>query len=362
MHKRFTVIWLMLSLWLLMTGFAIAQENTVPDLTGLNVPQAAARLNEAGLRLGIISANAEELTTAQPGTVLSQATPAGTSANQGDTVDITVLSDARVRFVYDDNDLTMINATGATVDLSGLTFDSDDGTRRFLATTWRGDLAAGDCTQIWSISRRDSKQVEGCDLIHWLTTTNDETSHFWTQSAGVSQFSVVQNGEALATCDAAPPNSQNSPTTCDFLVITDAITSPATDYVYFAYTTDRFAVINISNDLWMPLTETPIYNFNPQLTNIGASLSLGDPNLFRSPEIVGEIERLAPNQCLMLTVAPLTDAEAPESCNVLAQRELEAGVAFWLAPFELDSPFSEENRAICPAATEGRLTRCIMPG
>lgn len=361
MHKRFTMYLLITALLWLVSGSATAQENTVPDLTGLNVPQAAATLNAQGLRLGSISATADNLTTAQPGTVLSQAIAAGTSATQGDAIDITVLSDARVRFLYDDNDLTMINATGETIDLNGLTFDSDDGTRRFLATEWRGDLTAGDCTQIWSISRRNPKQVEGCDLTHWLTTTNDTTAHFWTQVAGVSQFSVVQNGEARATCDAAPPNSQDSPLTCEFLVITDAITSPSTDYVYFVYSTDRFAVVNIADDAWMPLTETPLYNFNPQISNPGAALLLGDPGLFRNPDIVGEIERLAPNQCLMLTVAPLTDADTLEDCNLLAQRELEAGVAFWLAPFELDSPFSEEERAVCPAATEGRLTRCIMP-
>lgn len=38
--------------FLLIAGTARAQDVSVPDLTGLNVPQAAALLNRAGLRLG----------------------------------------------------------------------------------------------------------------------------------------------------------------------------------------------------------------------------------------------------------------------------------------------------------------------
>src|SRR5690606_18737645 len=114
---------------------------------------------------------------------------------------------------------------------------------------------------------------------------------------------------------------------------------------------DRFTVINTSASAWMPLTETPIYNFNPQVTTPGVSVMLGDPALFRNPDTVADITRLAPGQCVMLTLTPLTNAEPPEDCWLIAQRDLDPSVAFWLAPFELESPLSLEGRATCPAAT-----------
>lgn len=341
---------------------SLAQDTvTVPDVTGLTLPQAAARLNENGLRLG--DQTAEPWTSAStgiPGSVVNQSVVAGTTIAQGSSIDLTILSDSRITLIYDDNDLTLINQTDANISLNGLLFSSDDGTKRFNASNWRNNLDGGDCTQIWSIARREPKRVDGCDSIFWQTT-NETSSHFWTQSAGASQFNVIQNGDVLATCDAAPPNSQDSPTTCVFYVVTGDTGSASTDYIYFSYTTDRLVVINSTTDRWMPLNNTPIFNFNPQISNPGVQLIIGDPDLFPDANTVADIRRLAPGQCLMLTVSPLTNAEPTESCNVIARRDLSAEVIFWSAPFELLSPFSDSGRASCPAAVEGQLTRCYMP-
>ena len=339
----------------------LAQDVTVPDVTGLNLPQAAARLNENGLRLG--EQTAEPWTSASsgiPGSVVNQSVAAGIMVAQGSSVDLTILSDSRITLIYDDNDLTLINRAGANINLNGLMFSSDDGTRRFNASNWRNNLDDGDCTQIWSIARNQPKQVDGCDSIFWQTT-NETSNHFWTQTAGVSQFNVIQDGDVLATCDAALPNSQDSPTSCEFYVVTSATGSASTDYVYFSYTIDRLVVINNTTDRWMPLNNTPIFNFNPQISNPGVQLILGNPDLFPNVDTVADIRRLAPGQCLMLTLSPLTNAEPTESCNVIAQRDLSAEVIFWAAPFELLSPFSDSGRASCPAAVEDKLTRCYMP-
>ena len=163
----------------------------------------------------------------------------------------------------------------------------------------------------------------------------------------------------MATCDAAPRNSQDRPTTCEFFVASGSINAEATDFVYFAYTTDRLAVINMTDDRWMPLDETSIYNFNPAIQVAGASVNLSDASLFPEVNPVASTQRLAPGQCLMLTVEPLTDAQPPQPCDVIAQRPLVPEVIFWSAPFELDAPSGERSQ--CPAATEGRLTLCIMP-
>lgn len=363
---KHTMIWLLrlLSISLFcMVNFSLlmAQETSVPDLTGLTIPEAAAILNEAGYRLGSQTASQQANSQEQiPGTIIDQNFSAGTTTEVGIAIDVTLLSNARVTLIYDDNDLTLINQVGAEINLTGLVFGSSDGIRRFMATEWRSTIDIGDCTQIWSISRREPKQVDGCNSTFWLTTNNLD-NHFWTQTSGVSQFTVTQNGQLLATCDAAPQNSQDTPLICDFYLINYNITAETTDYIYFSYTRDRFTVINTSDKAWMPLLETPIYNFNPQITNPGVSLILGDSLLFQNPDTVADMTRLAPGQCLMLTLTPLMEADTPEDCWLIAQRDLDPSVAFWLAPFELDSPYSPSGRAICPAARENQLIQCVMP-
>jgi hypothetical protein len=109
----------------------------------------------------------------------------------------------------------------------------------------------------------------------------------------------------------------------------------------------------------MPLDETTIYNFNPSIQVQGAGLNLSDSSLFPDESIVASTQRLAPGQCLMLTLEPLTEAQPPQPCDVIAQRPLVAEVIFWSAPFELDAPSGERSQ--CPAADASRMTLCIMP-
>lgn len=336
-----------------------AQETTVPDLSGLNVPQAAAALNNAGLRLGTVSPRPMTAADAvTPNTVADQSFPAGDTVAHGATVDIAVWSAANITLIYDDNDLTMINRTGGNLNLGNISFNSLDGSRRFTANNWRANMEIGDCAQIWSIARNEPKDIEGCSESMYWRTTNDPNEHFWTQTAGVDSFVIVQDGVERGTCPAAPANSQDAPLTCEFYVVSSADNAETTPYIYMAYTTDRFAVINNSDDAWMPLTPN-LYNFNPR-AQVGASLNLGDPALYRDVEILGDYRRLAPGQCLMFTISPLTNAEAPQPCTVLAQRDLSADVAFWTTGFEVDSP-SLSGRSQCPAATPERLTLCILP-
>jgi hypothetical protein len=332
---------------------------TVPNLSGLNIPQAAAQLNRAGLRLGAQSAvPPTSAPNAAPG-IISQSIAAGTQAPFGSTVDISLVSAANVRLVYDDNDLTLLNGTGAGLDLTQIQFGSSDGTRRFDAARWRGNIDSGDCTQIWSIVRNAPKDVAGCASTFWLTT-NDAGQHFWTQAAGVAEFNVIQGGSVLATCAAAPPNSQDVPTTCEFYILAANDGGAALPYIYFAYTEDRIAVINPSDDAWLPLDSTGVFNFNPQIMVPGAGLSLADPNLF-TPHPVADMRRLAPGQCVMLTRAPLTNAEPPEACDVLSQLAIAPEVMFWSFAFELEPASRPGERVSCPGATAGVVTICVMP-
>ncbi len=195
---------------------AYAQDTQVPNLFGLNVPQAAAALNAAGLRLGTQTFQLRTPQDNQPsGVVLNQSVAAGELIESGATINITVLQAANIRLVYDDNDLTLINETGGALDLSTFTLRNADGSRQFQASRWRRSLPNGDCGQIWSVPRGASKPIDGCDSIYWQST-NNTALHFWTPSAGGEQFTVLQNDNVVASCAVAPPNSQDNPSVCAF--------------------------------------------------------------------------------------------------------------------------------------------------
>jgi beta-lactam-binding protein with PASTA domain len=109
-------------------GYADAQNAVqVPDLTGMNVPQAAAALNRVGLGLG--SETGEAWTAAsglEQNRIKAQSIAAGQSAASGSTIDVTVLRSPNVALIYDDNNLTLINKTGGDLDLTGIIFNTLD--------------------------------------------------------------------------------------------------------------------------------------------------------------------------------------------------------------------------------------------
>src|SRR3954463_11504474 len=92
-------------------GQTMAQDTIqVPDLTGMNVPQAAAALNRAGFALGNETGEAWTAESGlQQNRIKSQSVAAGQTAPSGSAIDVTVLRSPNVALVYDDNDLTLVN-------------------------------------------------------------------------------------------------------------------------------------------------------------------------------------------------------------------------------------------------------------
>lgn len=345
---------LILLMCLLLTQAAFAQTDTttVPDLTGLNVPQAAAALHRVGLGLG--AQNGVEWTEATglpQNTVLGQSVSPGTDTAPGTVVDIFVLRAANVLIVYDDNDLTFINQSGMPLNLNTVVFRADTGPS-FNAAQWRGNLEHGECGQIWSISRNEAKNLPECRAMYWRTT-NNTNQHFWTQANGVSSFTVDVGGAVQATCEAAPVNSQNSPTSCQFYVAGGTIAN-VTEYVYFAYTTEVFAIVNQSEDRWMPTSDTNVYN------PMGAPFQLGNPAFFQAYNPVANLGNLAPAQCLLFTTVIVDSTSLPVPCDVIGQSSGHGSDAFWLVDFEIRSG-TDLQRHSCPSATAGKTTLCIMP-
>ena len=362
---RQPILWFCVSFLILLSASLVTAQDaivTVPDVTGMNVPQAAAELNRSGLNVGT-QTPADNAGNATPNTVVTQATAPGTSVTRGTAIDLSVVLPPNARLIYDDNDITLVNITPQEMTIPNLIFSSVDGTpANYPATTfWPGAARGGYCFQLWSISRNEPKSLDECQGIDAWRTTNNSQYHFWTQANGVNQFAVQEGGIQRAVCPAAPPNSQDSPTSCEFYLAGGGRGDDTTAFVYFAYTENAIAFINTSQDRWMPTNVNTLYNYNPAISVPGVSLTFGDPNLLREEhrQSLGNITQLAPGQCIMFTLSGSSVSEPPESCSMVAQRELAPEVAFWIANFEVESVVDGVRR-ICPAPTPGKLTRCIV--
>ncbi len=336
-------------------------EPVVPDVSGIAAPVAAARLNQAGFRLGTQTL---AIWTAESGvpqnTIVAQSPAPGSTAAHGSVVDVTVVRVPNISLVYDDNDLTVMNRSDEPLALNALRFSVVEGSPASLAATrWTDRLRERECLQVWSVARNGPKDVEGCRFIQNWFSTGDVGEHFWTQTSGAQRFDVTENGVERAICAAAPPDSQDSPSRCDFFLEGDGPLAEAAPYVYFAYTPQVIALINTSDDRWMLAGNTILHNYNPNIAVPGASLRFGDPALYGNPDIVADIQRLAPGQCLVMT-SDDPDAQPPEACEAIAQLDLASTTAFWLADFEIEGATAAQRYA-CPAAVQGHLILCVMP-
>jgi hypothetical protein len=332
-----------------------AQDETtiVPDLTGLNVPAAAALLNRNALVLG---AQENIPWTAESGlpenSISVQAVAAGESVARGTAIDITVLRSNNMTLIYDDNDVTLVNRSGGVLTLNGVVFSTVEGTgaASFNGNRWGGSLGAGSCGQLWSVGRNGAKDVEGCAAINWMTT-NNTAEHFWTALNGVTSFAVLQNGIVRTQCPAA--QAATEPISCEFFL--DAATVGETlPYVYVAYTTDRLIMMNNSTDKWLPLTDVVIAN------EAGFTSTFNDGSAYTIPPVYGTISLLAPGQCILVVGAGVS-TEPPQPCDVIATYIYPSLTTyFWQINFTVDGVTDDQIHS-CSAAVEGRLTLCIMP-
>ena len=341
---------------------AQSDEVQVPDVTGLSIPAAAALLNQNGMVLGLQTDEAWNENLGMPAnTVISQSLAPGSPASPRAALDVTVLRSPNMLLVYNSQVITLINQADAAVNLGSLVFNALDGNTAatFPASNWMPTLdGGGRCVQLWDERRSGPERPEACiGIERWLSTINTGV-HFWTGLNGVTRFSVVYDGIERSVCEGAAPDQGQKQ--CTFFVPVGTVGGDTTGYVYLAYTSDRLIALNQSSDKWMPLAETMIHNYNPNVSVPGASLILGDPTLYNSPDTVADIARLAPSQCLMFTNSgPGIDAP-PMACDVIARLDVDPTFIFWAADFEVES-VTDGQRHTCPAATANKLTICVMP-
>lgn len=336
---------------LVMMAVPAAAQDTVivPDVTGLSVPQAAAQLNRAGIRLGA-QFETEMTEGVTPNTVVVQSVAAGESVARGSSVDVTVARGNNAILIYDDNDITLVNQSGGTISLAGITFSALDGSRpiAFNATRWpAGSLNDGECAQLWSVGRTEPKRIPECTgSIYWLTT-NDTNQHFWTGSGGAARFNLVQDGLERVQCGVSMTG--NCP-----LYLSSSAAPEATEFVYLAYTADRLIIYNLTQDLWMPLQGLSITDSN------GGGHPLTNPAVFGNPDIIGSMEQLAPGQCLFYRTGNASE-NLPQPCDVIFETYTNVvEYLFNAQAFTVVSPLNGQ-RYNCPAATPDWLTVCIVP-
>jgi hypothetical protein len=353
MIKKLLIIVLGLT-WMTAGVRAQDQSVTVPDVTGMNVPGAAALLNKNGLRLGIENNQGWTAESGLPeNTINGQSIPAGQSAVFGSAVDVNVLRSPNALMIYDDNDLTLVNNTGGDVNLAGITLVAADGSTAQLAgSRWAGMLRGGQCVQVWSVGRNGPKGLDECGTIqNWLVTTN-AGEHFWTGAGGTTQFSILQNGVPRATCPVANPGR------CEFFLSGSGGGSDATEYVYFAYTPETLVLLNQSADQWMTLDGFYVRNYF--VPPGGAEVYNGDPTLYtKLPPDVETVTRLAPGQCILYTNQNPDSGTPPQPCDVIARLDIGASLIFWGTAFGVVGSDGQERS--CPAPIPGRLTICVMP-
>ena len=349
-------LFIMSTIFLLAAQLVLGQATeTVPDVTGMSVPAATAALNRVGVAVSNeISSPPSSADNASPNTVIAQSLAPGTAVEAGATIDLTVLRAPNVLLIYDNNDLTLVNQTGSDLDLGGISFQSVDGNgATFAANQWGNVLHAGNCAQIWSIRRNGSKAVSECQSIeHWRSTINS-SNHFWTGADGTTRFSISQNGVERGTCTVANPGR------CEiYLPSNQTGSSDLTDYVYIVYTQDRLAVINNTDNLWMPLRGLAFLNNTVEPR--GQAVVLADASLYGSHRNqAADLQRLAPGQCILFTNSPETQSP-PQPCDVIAWLAVDPRLIFWAADFPVES-VSDHRDHTCPAGKPDQMVLCIMP-
>lgn len=332
------------------------QPGIVPDLTGLSVPEAATRLNRNSLLLGQTFTVGWAPDSPIPPNLIGlggQSIAPGQSVALGTPVDVAISRAPNAALIYDDNDITLVNRSGVQLDITSLVFSSIDGTGQatFAATRWSTYLRENQCWQLWTVGRNGPKAVDGCGFIQGYLSTTNPVEHFWTGSNGATQFQVIQNGLPVTVCNITAGQ-------CEFYLQLSNGLGDETSYVYLAYTNDRLIIMNNTANQWMPLTGLVLYN--NFVAQPGIPTAIGDPALFGNPVVYGQIDRLAPGQCLYFTNGSPADPNPPQPCDVIARLDLTASNIFWGAAFDIDGVTRERN-STCPAGAAGQLIICAMP-
>lgn len=317
----------------------------VPDVAGLTVPEAAAKLNQAGLQLGLI----EDVqgTAGQANTIAAQVPSAGSAAEPGTAVDLTVRRSQMVKLIYDDNDLTLMNLSSEDLSLRRVYFRSVDGTAStsFVATDWDANRLRGNqCMQLWSIATRVTRAVEGCGSFQKWVYRTVGTAHFWTGANNTTRFEVTQDGVLRGICVIEDGE-------CSLYIAPFAgrsgIAPDVAEYVTLLYTPDTLWITNRTANRWLPTGDLLI-----------GGTQAGDTAIYSTVSDVATPQLLAPGQCLRWERPGAAGNSDADPCEVVGVARVSG---FWTQVFRVSSQVDGARRE-CPPVAEGSQTAlCLLP-
>lgn len=326
-YKLFTVAALMLAV--------VAQtEITVPDLTGLTSAKAAQQIGQAGLLVGQIDERPwTASSTPKPGQIVDQNPRPGTKVAAGTVVDVTVLRAFNLVLKYDNQQITLTNATGKPITLNGIAFESSAGSRK--AAEWTGfALQPGRC---FFLARASTAPRPACVQV-WMISTS---RLFW---QATEPFLVTRNGNILKSCP---------PTTGECSVAVPQGDDPdTTAYLQFRYRESYLAVRN-ETEQWMALRGVILVGRN------GKRLKLDAMDNLTAGDVPWPGQRLAPGQCVVFS-----DREPgqlpPYDCDVVGYIRLAADANAWLSGFDVLNT-TNNQRTNCKPPDLTAISLCVVP-
>jgi len=144
--------------------------------------------------------------TVTPESIFATSTPIVPTVTPYPTVNIPTLTPRPpelVRLEYDENYLTLVNNSGAFVDLYGMTLSN--GSYSYSVLTWEvpadeiniGALPPNHCLQLAGFNSPGINFLEGCSFVRSYVTISED-NFFWIDGT----FDVLIDGEVIATCGA----------------------------------------------------------------------------------------------------------------------------------------------------------------
>lgn len=214
-----------------------------------------------------------------------------------------------IRLIYDTDSLTLLNVSGRRLNLTGITFQSDNG--ELEATVWDteflteslNNFSHGDCMQVWGLGKNALQdKISSCDIRHAWVAVRD--SHlFWNN---VSTFFVVNDGDIVGLCNVAGGLCDIS-LDAEFSVILNesSIPIPNNRDVRLIFNQDSLTLLNIAN--------TSI-----DLRGLIFQSSSGTLNIqaWETEFLTGSLSGFSPNDCLMVWTFGTAEQPTPNECRV----------------------------------------------
>ncbi|MBC8098698.1 MAG: PASTA domain-containing protein [Armatimonadetes bacterium] len=328
-----------IAVWMAMVWVlsGVSAQADLPEVVGLSVPAAVARLHGAGFTLGALRLRDW---TAASGAVVDTVAAQTDSAQRG-AVDLTVWRAEKLVLIYTHDVITLHNPTQNDLPLRGVLFAADRGNAALDLS--RDDVAnrvqPGECVQVWAVAYQAGSLPADCTALQKYGQRFIEGKQFWRTTPGVTRFSVLQDGVLRGSCEISAER-------CEIYIAPTNDTAPiavdTAEYVYLSYTAQTLFVFNRSPDRWLPLT----------------NLQIGQ----RMLDADVQPPLLAPGECLALYLNTLTTL--PDiGCNGVTEVPVAPANIFWATRFNVFTQPAAARRE-CPgvpgSASDDQTAICLV--